>query len=374
MSAVLAIAATSLRRLLRDRSSLFFVFVFPLALILLIGATFGGRADRTLTVATGGTPLGEEVARELAATEGIGVVRVAGEEEVADAVALGRSSAGVVVDADRGRVRFLARPSSSGPALRSVVDAAIARVSTRAAAVSLVGEDRADLVDRVLAAVPAVAVTDARIGGDPSGLGTLGRFDLGAAQQLFLFVFVTSLSGSAALILSRQLGVTRRMLAAPVTTGQILVGETLGRFAVALVQGVYIIVGTALLFDVSWGHPAVIGLVLVAFCALSTGAAMLLGASLRNDQQASGLGVMLGLGVAALGGSMVSLDFMTESMRRIAHVTPHAWALDAVAESVRFGGGIGDVARELAVLAGFAVVLLTTATWALHRTTVRTAS
>ncbi|MBW3618851.1 MAG: ABC transporter permease [Actinobacteria bacterium] len=374
MRAVLAIATMNLRRLLRERSSLFFVFIFPLALILLIGATFGGGVERSLTVASGGTALGEELTAALADVEGVEVERVDTAGEVADAVALGRATAGVVVDAEAGQVRFLTRPSSTGPALRSAVDAAVARVSTRAAAMSLVGPGRTGLVDDVLAAVPAVAVTDARIGGDPSGLDDLGRFDLGAAQQLFLFVFVTSLSGSAALILSRQLGLTRRMLAAPVTTAQVLAGEALGRFAIALVQGLYIIVGTALLFDVAWGDPLVIGVVLIVFCAISAGAAMLVGASLRNDQQASGIGVMAGLGIAALGGSMISLDFMTIGMRRVAHVTPHAWALDAVAESVRFGGGLGDVVVEIAVLLAFAVVLLTAATWALHRATVRTAS
>ena len=39
---VVAIARTNVRRMLRERSNIFFVFVFPLAIILLIGAQFGG--------------------------------------------------------------------------------------------------------------------------------------------------------------------------------------------------------------------------------------------------------------------------------------------------------------------------------------------
>ena len=37
---VLSIARTALRRLFRDRSNIFFVFVLPIALVLLIGAQF----------------------------------------------------------------------------------------------------------------------------------------------------------------------------------------------------------------------------------------------------------------------------------------------------------------------------------------------
>ena len=40
-----SIALSNLRRLFRDRSSIFFVFIFPLALVLLIGLQFGGSFD-----------------------------------------------------------------------------------------------------------------------------------------------------------------------------------------------------------------------------------------------------------------------------------------------------------------------------------------
>lgn len=373
MNVVLAIAATNLRRMLRDRSSLFFVFVFPLALILLIGATFGGGASAELAIWTDGGPLADEVVAAIDEVQDVDVSPLPDRDDVLDAVNAGRATAGVVVHADEGRIEYLARPGTAGPVLQSVVEAAVARVSTRAAAIALVGEERTDLVDRVMAVVPPVTVSDQRIASDESGLRSLGRFDLGAAQQLFLFVFVTSLSGAAALILSRQLGVTRRMLAAPVSSVQVLAGEGLGRFVVALVQALYIVLGTAVLFDVDWGDPIVISVVVLLFCAISAGAAMLIGATLRNDQQAGSVGVMAGLGIAALGGSMVPMEAMSPTMVRVAHLTPHAWALDAVAESVRWEGTLADAGLELAVLAGAAVALLSVASWALHRVTVRSA-
>ena len=40
----LYIAGVNLRRLFRDRTSLFFVFVLPIVLIVVLGMTYGGRS------------------------------------------------------------------------------------------------------------------------------------------------------------------------------------------------------------------------------------------------------------------------------------------------------------------------------------------
>jgi ABC-2 type transport system permease protein len=93
---------------------------------------------------------------------------------------------------------------------------------------------------------------------------------------------------------------------------------------------------------------------------------MLMGATFRNDQQASGIGVMVALGLAALGGAMFPLDLFSPTMQRVAHITPHAWALDGYAELVRRGGNVVDIIPELGVLAAYAAGLLLLATWRLR--------
>ena len=46
MNAMTAIATVELRRFLRDRSNIFFVFIFPLMLILLLGSQFGAGSGQ----------------------------------------------------------------------------------------------------------------------------------------------------------------------------------------------------------------------------------------------------------------------------------------------------------------------------------------
>lgn len=93
---------------------------------------------------------------------------------------------------------------------------------------------------------------------------------------------------------------------------------------------------------------------------------MLMGATFSNDQQAAGVGVMVALGLAALGGAMFPIDLFSPTMQRIAHITPHAWALDGYAELVRRGGSTIDILPELGVLAFYALVLLALASWRLR--------
>jgi ABC-2 type transport system permease protein len=187
-----------------------------------------------------------------------------------------------------------------------------------------------------------------------------------------LRIFLITLTGSAAMIQTRQLGVAHRMLATPTTTRTILGGLVVGWFAVAMVQGAYIMLGTALIFDVNWGDPLAATVLLVAFALVAAGAAMVLGAAMDNDAQAGGLGVFLALALAALGGSMMPVELFSDTMRRIAMLTPHGWGNDGYAELIRRDGTLIDILPQLGVLSLYAIALLALGTWFLHRRLTRT--
>ena len=180
-------------------------------------------------------------------------------------------------------------------------------------------------------------------------------------------MFLTGLTGSAAIIETRRLGVASRMLSTPTSAGTVVAGEGLGRFSVVMLQGIYILFATLLLFQVNWGDPLGAAAIMILFGAVAAGSAMLMGTLFKNDQQAGGIGVVLGIGLAALGGCMVPLEFFSPTMQTVAHLTPHAWALDGFAILVRENGTIADITTELAVLAGFAIVLLSISGFRLRR-------
>lgn len=385
MRAARAIAGVELRRFLRDRSNIFFVFIFPLLLVLVIGAQFGGGGGNGRVAIAG--PDGALRAAAVTALSADGVtVTLAGTQDVRDQVARGRTDVGLFISPaaatafqSGGQVGLEVIPGTQQGSASTLqrVRTAIARLAAqRGQVAALVGAGVSPApartsLDRASGSMtpPRLAVVDVnRIAQEFSGLG---KFDLGAAGETLLFVFLSSLAGSSTLIQTRRLGVMARTLAAPVSAGQAIGGQALGRFAIAVFQGTYIMTATAVLFKVSWGNVWLSLLVLVTFSAVAAGAAMLVGSLMDNDSAASGVGIGFGLVLAAMGGCMLPLELFPDTLRTVAHLTPHAWAYDAFAKIQRHGAGLADILPQLGVLAAMATGLLVLGTWALRRSMVR---
>ena len=94
---------------------------------------------------------------------------------------------------------------------------------------------------------------------------------------------------------------------------------------------------------------------------------LLIGTLFSSAQQAGPIAMIVGLVFAAIGGSMEPLQYFPATMRKIAHITPHAWANDAFNTLLTNGGGLTSVWLDVVVLCAFAAVLLTLATWRLRR-------
>jgi ABC-2 type transport system permease protein len=378
------IGLTNLRRMFRVRTNIFFVFVFPMVLILVLGATFGGASSPRLgVVTTGSGPLGATLLRQLEQTPQLRVVTVSDASALLTQVERGNLEAGVVIppgyDAavragQNAALRYLARPDQSSQQLGETVRGAVARQAALLGAARFAVAQHAapsfgaglSAATRISPAVPAVSVTQTTAGTTLFSR-TLGQFDEGAWTELLLFLFLTAMTGSVALIETRRLGLSRRMLATPTSPATVITGETLGRVLISCVQALVIILGSALLFGVNWGQPAGVAAVVIVFALVAAGAGVFVGTLFRNEQQAIGISLLLGLGLGALGGCMVPLEVFSPTMRRIAHITPQAWGNDAFAKLVGHGASIVGILPQLGVLAAYAVVLLALASWRLRR-------
>jgi ABC-2 type transport system permease protein len=376
------IAATDLRRLLRWRANVFFLFVLPMLIILLLGAAFGADSARIGVVGGDGGPLARELTAALERRPAIELRDYPDRASLQRAVARGRVDAGLVLrsgyDArlragEQASLSYFARPDSIAQQLRASIQSVVAEQSRVLVAAQLLqrtqGVHFGEALVRARAAAAAAPPVRVRVR-DPDGgayTAASGRFESGASTQLLLFVFLNSLNGAVWLIETRRLGVARRMLSTPTSARTILAGQVLGRLAVALLQALIIIVGTVLFFGVDWGPPLATALVVCAFALVGTGAAVLLGSMVSSEQLAGPIALLIGMAAAALGGSMAPLEVFPDTARQIAHVTPHAWANDAFSELLRHGGGVARVLPEIGVLLAFAAVALALSTWRLRR-------
>ncbi|MBK9179863.1 MAG: ABC transporter permease [Acidimicrobiales bacterium] len=371
--AVAAVAGVDFRRLTRDRTALFFVVVLPVVVIIIIGVTFGANAEVTIGVVDqDGSELSAALVADLDASDALAVQWFDSLDALNAEVRRSGVVAGVVIPPGYGRALRSASPAElrfveglaggdSFAARTPVLAAASAQGATVQAArfaAAQTGEayERAlDTAEQLARSGPAVGVAVEPVG---RAVEDVSRFSYTAPTNLVLFVFLNSLTAATAFAEMRRLGMTRRMLAAPLAGGDVVAGITLNRFAFALLQSLLIVAVGAFLFGVRWGDPLAAGALVVVFALVSTGAGMLLGTFVRSPDQAGALGPPIGIALGMLGGCMWTLEIVSPTMRAIGHLTPHAWAVDAWLELVFYGGHLADIVRELAVLGGFAVALL----------------
>lgn len=384
------IARLSLVRYFRDRSSIFNVFVLPMGIVLLLGAMSGGASVPELGyVALEEDALTATLLADLEATEGLEVTVIDDEAGAVRRVERGSLQAAMILPAgfeqtlrsgeDVG-IRLVTRAEEQPQSIVGVIGSAVTRQAMILRAARFAEGAGAGPFDAALstaealqAALPPVRV-EATTAGEPFVLAELGQFDIYAQGMLVLFIFMTTLSGASALLQTRQLGIARRIYSTPTTVGTMLAGEALGRFTIALVQGGFIFLGTWIMFGVDWGNPFLAILTILIFAAVSSGAAMLLGALAKTDQQAGGIATAVGLGLAALGGAMMPLavfEVLSDTVYRVAHVAPHAWALEAFLDIVAFDAGLGEIWVFLLILLGYAALFFGLASMRLRKVLVR---
>jgi len=386
----LAIAQKSLLRISRDRSALFFTILLPFAIILIIGLSIGGFSNTHVPVGivhNGSGPLTSDLVMRLGHRP-VTLRTYTSEEKLRKDIRRGAVVAGIVVPSDYdaavkggkpANITFVADLAHGFPAaIRAAVQAGVSGQGAELQAARFASAQTHKPLDatlaqarRVQSIVPAIGVKTETIGANyknriliPSG------FEYTAPANLVLFVFITSFAGSAALIESRRLGVSRRMLGTPTSAGEILGGETAGRFTVAALQGIYIVLLGVLVFRVSFGNPLAAAVLVIVFSLVATAFAMLAGSMLRTPEQAGSIGPIAGIAMGMLSGCMWPRFIMPPFMQHIGQLFPQSWAMDAFIKLISQHATIGQILPQLGVLTAFAVVLLPLAAWRFRRSIV----
>ena len=132
-----AIGTMNVRRFVRDRTNLFFVFILPVGIVVLIGVQFGGDQTARLGVVGGDGRTADALLGDLRASEDIEIVQVDDQGDLVARIESTNLDAGIVlpgdldarIDAGRpAEIRFVAGTTQAGGQLGSVVDRSLARV------------------------------------------------------------------------------------------------------------------------------------------------------------------------------------------------------------------------------------------------------
>ena len=182
-------------------------------------------------------------------------------------------------------------------------------------------------------------------------------FQQSVPAYMVMFILMNLLVyGGVTLASERTSGVLRRIAVHPITRGQLMVGKILGLFLLGVVQIVFFLTSGRLLFGVDYAGN--LGLILVTLLILawfSAGLGLLIGAVLKRPEQVQGTCLLVSLLMAALGGCWWPMEIVPDFMRRVGHLFPTAWSMDALHQLISFGGGFAQIQFELAILTLYAI-------------------
>ncbi len=185
-----------------------------------------------------------------------------------------------------------------------------------------------------------------------------------------LFVFLAAQATASSIYEEKKIGSFRRLVAAPLSKAELLVGKILPNFIIALIQiavilafgslGMRLLGLTPLPIDKAPVGTILISIVL-ALCSSAFGIAI--AGIARTENQISGLSTLLLWGMGLLGGSMVPLFLLERFLGPVPMIVPHYWANRAFDDLLIRGLGTADIALDLVVLFGFCLLFFAIGLW-----------
>ncbi|MGW8225822.1 MAG: ABC transporter permease [Anaerolineales bacterium] len=149
------------------------------------------------------------------------------------------------------------------------------------------------------------------------------------AGQMAFFAFFSGAFSMMSILREEEEGTLGRLFTTPAGRSFILAGKFGAVYLVVLLQGVVLIVVSHYVFDINWGNPLQLLMVLVGQVVAAAGLGVLLISFIRTSQQGGPVlgGVLTVLGM--LGGLFTSGFSMPDSFTKLALITPQGWVIKA---------------------------------------------
>ena len=209
----------------------------------------------------------------------------------------------------------------------------------------------------------AITLNSNASGGEAVGFDPLAYMAPGMALMFLMF---TATNGGRTLLTERAQGTLPRLLISPTTSTQVLGGKTTGIYLTGVTQMLILITASALLFQLRWGAPFAVLVLILAAVAGAVGWGMLITALAKTPGQVSTIGSAVTLIFGILGGSFTSTGNLPEWFQTLGKITPNAWGLEGFT-ILALGGGLADILVPVAALLIMGATLFTAAVLLLNR-------
>lgn len=363
MRTILLLGHNDLRLFLKSKTAYIWLFAVPLVFIGFMGYAFRGPGNPanprpTVRVDNQDTNYLAAVFVQELGTHGMEVLRADDKGDAPQQIRIPRDFTQRILEGRQSKVEFLNQANDvSGEGAMVELRLVRAVIAVNSHLLSAAGANHGQLSENAVraaqAAKPLVRLEARFAGRKPSPTGF--RFSLPGNMVMYVMMNLLVFGGTT-LARQRAGGLVRRLAASPVTRREMVAGKIYGLVLLGAVQMTVFLLAGQFLFGVRLGAnlgPILLTLIIYSWVAASLG--VLAGSLARAEDKVIGICVLGSLVMAALGGCWWPLEVGPPILKVLAHCVPTGWAMDALHQMISFGGGIGDAARPIAVLAAFGI-------------------
>jgi ABC-2 type transport system permease protein len=361
------IGHNDLRLFLRNRSSLIWLVVMPLAFVYFMGfanrGPGGPRTTRPVVLVDNRDPgfLGSAFLKELG-EQGL-ELRFPDHPNADQArreIRVPTNFTETIVAGKQGRVALLTTGGADDPSA-ALIELRVLRATIALNSHLLESAGTGPQATPATERLEAVRQREDRVRLDAKHAGrkpipTGFNFSLPGILVMYLMMNLLTFGG-VTLAWERRTGVLRRMQVHPITRAALIGGKIYGLMLLAGIQILFLLLAGRFLFGVNLGdHLAGVLVVLLVYAWVAASIGICLGSILRSEDKVVGLCVLVSMIMAALGGCWWPLEIVPETFKFLAHCIPTGWAMDALHQLITFGSDLSATRRPLAALLGFAAV------------------
>lgn len=385
MGKVITLAGKDLRLLVRDKSSLFWVIMFPLLIALFFGTIFSGSGGqisgmKIAVIDEDQSKFSRAYISRLDSLEALSITPMV-YDSAFQKVRTGRLAAFIVLKKGFGQTGGLfsdtplvevgidpSRRTEAGYLQGLLAQASFMQLHGKYSSPSLIREQLANLTfdsgtwkgldSKQLARARSFLSSMAdffesleELSIDSTADGTSKRPDMFAVkvtsvtndtarprssfEVTFPSAVLWGLMGVAAtfavgIVKERNGGTYLRLRLAPVTRMQILAGKGLACFTASFFIGVMLLALGTIVFGVRIVNPGILAVSLVAACLCFVGLTMMVSAIGKSEEAVAGAGWGILLVMAMIGGGMLPLMFMPGWLKTLSHFSPVKWGILAI--------------------------------------------
>jgi ABC-2 type transport system permease protein len=391
MIRILDIAQKDLLQILRDRKSLMFLLIMPIAFTLFFAIAFGGAGQSssdarlpvgfldqdqsTLSGELGKVLAGSTVIRldQNAQRTSVDLDKLVADEKLAAAVVFPAGYGQSILDGNPLKLTVIA--DSSKPAT-STVQSEILAAGERLTSAVRIAQITAQTAKDPSAFDPALAAALAAWQNPPIRLDQTASAAvkvqsvnaLSAAHSspgmMLQFAIAGLITAATIIVTERKSRSLQRLLTTATSRVHILVGHYLAIFALIFGQFVVLMLFGKLFLGVDYLRlPAATFLVAAAAAACISALGLLIGVFAKSEEQTIVLVMIPMFVLSGLGGAWMPLEYTGVAFQTIGHASPIAWAMDGFQNIVSRGLGFHSVLIPAAVLTGYALLFFTLAVW-----------